>query len=166
MTSTPKVKHYSLLDYTATIKTVVGTTLVATIGGAQSYLGRISVTQEAANITKNTDVSGSTVYSFSNNHSGTVAFELSFVAEAMDTLIGFIKERYVDEPSSWKDATFTIDITRAGSSSPAISCEGCMLTKRPDWETLAEVGVRSYEFVAAKITERSLAEQDLSSTPS
>ena len=166
MTSTPKVKHYSLLDYTATIKTAVGTTLTVTLGGAQSYLGKISVIQEAANITKNTDVSGSTVYSFSNNHSGTVTFELSFVAEALDQLIKFIKEKYVDEPSSWKDATFTIDITRAGASSPAISCEGCMLTKRPDWETVAEAGMRPYEFVAAKITERSLEEQDLSSTPS
>lgn len=157
--ATPQVKHYSLLDYIIVITTVSGQGLTVTLGGSQSYLGRVTVQREKANITKTTDVTGSTVYSFSNDHSGTVSLELSFVSTALDSLLKLIREKYLEQPTAWKDATFNIDITRSGSSSaPVVSLMGCMLSKYPDWEVSAEVGTRTYEFLVAQIEERTFDE--------
>lgn len=161
----PTIKHYSFLDYTATIKSSRGTGLSVKLGGSQSYLGKISVSQENNNITKITDVTGSTVYGYSNDHSGSVTFEISFAAEAFENLLAFVRQKYIEDPTNWKDATFAIDIYKAGNSTqPIVSCMGCMLKKRPDWEVTKDVGTRTYEFYVAQIEERAVFELEISSS--
>lgn len=160
------VKHYSLLDYVATIKpTDPNLAIVAVLGGSQSYLGRITVEQDVDNITKTTDATGSTVYSFSNDLSGTISFEISFVAGAVETLLSFVKSRYNNNPNLWKEATFTIDITKAGEAGqPVISCMHCMLKKRPNWSVEKDVGMRTYEFFVARIEERTIEDLTMSTS--
>lgn len=160
----PTYSHYSLLDYTATIKLVKDTTnndaiFKVELGGSQSYMGSIKVSRDKENVTRTTDATGSTVYSFSNSHAGSVEFELSFVSTAMDALIKMVTTTYLNSPANWKNATFNIDIARAGySSQPIISLMGCMLKKIPDWEVSGEPGMRPYEFEVAQIEERTITE--------
>lgn len=160
-------KYYSLLDYTFTITAVDAdsnsTFASVTLGGTQGYLGGATIVGKTDNITQQSDATGGVIYEFSNDHTATITFELSFVATALDNLLKFIRESYVITSTgavdSWKKATFTIDVFKIGLTGPIVSNMGCMLRRIPNWEVEATSGTRTYEFYVAKKEEYNSTER-------
>jgi len=145
------VKQYSLLDFSLSI-TFKGSRYNIPIGGIGSYLGSIKVSKSTDNVTKTVDATGSGVYAYSHDHSGTVDIEISQVSEQVGTIIKKIMNYYHSQTNGdWKKGIVGISLMKNGSK--VIDATDCMLTKMPDFEASAEPGTRVFIFASIEIRE-------------
>lgn len=152
------MKQYSLLDYTISITlkkstTDSGTKLNIPIGGAGNYLGSIKFAKDTDRITKTVDATGAGVFSFSNDHSGTVDIEITQVSDAVNEIIKTVFNKYITGNDSWKETILDITLYK-GTTQPIIEATNCMLVKMPDLEIGNEVATRTFSFVAMEIHEK------------
>jgi hypothetical protein len=149
------MKQYSLLDYNISITAkTTGITYSIPVGGIGSYLGSITVAKSTDQISKTVDATGSGVFSYSHDHSGTIDIEISQVSEKVGDIINKIMDYYHSETiGDWKKGLVDIEITKIGQSKPVIDASDCMLVKMPDLAIGAEVAMRTFSFVAIEIRE-------------
>jgi hypothetical protein len=147
------VKLYSLLEYTVSIKFKnVPNAVSIPLGGMGSYIGSIAFTKDAPNITKTVDTTGSGIFSFSANNSGTVTVEISYLSVKVQEMINRIIARYYSaNGTDWK--TTLLDITISKNNETIIEATNCMLQGLPDLTLGAEVGMRTFVFQAIEIKE-------------
>lgn len=158
------VKQYSLLDYTLSviIKEAPGADANALevdipIGGAGKYLGSITVTKSTDNVTKTVDATGAGVFSFSNDHSGTVDIEISQVSDVVGEIIKKIVDKYYQDydtagiETDWKRTV--LDIVISKNDQKVVEATDCMLVKMPDLGIGNEVATRTFSFIAMEIRE-------------
>lgn len=147
------VKLYSLLEFTVSVKFKNQPTAVnIPLGGYGSYLGSISISKEAPNITKNVDTTGSGIFSYSANNSGTITVELSFLSIKVQELINRIISRYYSvNGTDWKDTL--LDITISKNNQVVIEATDCMLEGTPELTLGSDVANRSFVFQAVEIKE-------------
>ena len=152
------VKQYSLLDYTMTITSKsTGITYNIGIGGIGSYLGSITVAKSTDQITKTVDATGSGVFSYSHDHSGTIDIEVSQVSNTVNQIIENIMNYYYSETQGdYKKGLVDIEIFRNGVK--AVDATGCMLSKMPDLAIGSEVAMRTFSFLAIEIREHATGE--------
>lgn len=149
-----KVKQYSLLDYAISIKSsdIIGGSIDIPIGGRGSYLGSVTVSRNTANITSEVDATGSGVFSFSADNSGTLTFNLSYVSDTAMTIINSIVSKYRDpDTQAWKTAM--VDIVISNAQGPVITAKSCMLQGSEDLNLSPEVPRRDFVFLAMDIDE-------------
>lgn len=153
-----KFTHYSLLDFTVNItSTDLGINL--SIGGQKgSFFGGVTVAREKANISKNVDDTGSGVFNYSANNSGTLSLVLNQLSEQVNTIINNIASKYHDpDNQAWKKATFGIEIFKAGIDKPVVSASFCMLEQVPELGIESEASNRTFVFLAMEISEVQVA---------
>ena len=146
-------KFYSLLDYAVSIKFKNQSSAVnIPLGGVGSYLGSISISKETANITKTVDATGSGVFSYSANNSGTITVELNFLSIKVQELVNRIISRYfAANGNKWKETV--LDITISKNNEVVIEATDCMLEGAPELSLGAEVANRSFVFQCIEIKE-------------
>lgn len=145
------VKQYSLLDFSLSI-TFKKNRYNIPIGGVGSYLGSIKVAKATDNITKTVDATGSGVFAYSHDHSGTVDIEISQVSNKVATIINRAMKWYHSETNGdWKNGLLDIVIMKNGRK--VLDATSCMLTKMPDLEIGNEVAMRTFSFQAIEIRE-------------
>jgi len=150
------VKQYSLLDFSLSIDSKVdGITYNVPIGGIGSYLGSIKVAKSTDNVSKTVDATGSGIFAYTHDHSGTVDIEISQVSEKVGQIINKIIDYYHSETQGdWKKGL--IDITISKNNVAYLVATDCMLTKMPDLEMGAEAGMRTFSFASIEIKEKGL----------
>ena len=145
------VKQYSLLDFSLSI-TFKNDRYNIPIGGIGSYLGSIKVSKATDNISKTVDATGSGVYAYSHDHSGTIDIEVSQVSDVVAKIIKKAMNYYHSQTNGdWKKGLVGITIMKNGTK--VIDATDCMLTKMPDLELGAEVGMRTFSFASIEIRE-------------
>jgi hypothetical protein len=146
-------KLYSLLEYTVSVKFKSQTNAInIPLGGMGSYLGNIAIAKETPNITKNVDVTGSGIFSFSANNSGTITVELSYLSVKVQELINRIISRYYSTNGvDWK--TTLLDITISRNNMVIVEATDCMLDGLPELTLGAEVGKRTFVFQCINVKE-------------
>lgn len=148
-------KQFSLLDFSISI-TWKNVRYNLPMGGAGSYLGSISVTKSTDNITTTVDATGSGVFNFSADHSGTVEIELSQVSDKINEIINKMANYYHSQRAGdWKNALVDITISKNGVA--LVDATSCMLTKMPDLSIQPEVQNRTFTFSAIEIRELQVA---------
>lgn len=147
------VKLYSLLEYSVSIKFKNQQNAVdIPLGGMGSYLGSISISKDGANITKTVDATGSGIYSFSANNSGTIAVELSYLSVKVQEILNRIISRYYStNGTDWKQTL--LDITISKANQVVIEATDCMLEGAPELTIGPEAAQRSFTFLAIEIKE-------------
>ena len=146
-----QVKQYSLLDFSISI-TFKKKTYNIPLGGFGSYLGNISISKNTDNISTTVDSTGSGVFSFSADNSGTIEIEITQVSDKISQIIQNMQNYYQSTVSGdWKNAL--VDITIHKNAIPIIEATNCMLVKMPDWTAGPEVSTRTYSFSAIEIRE-------------
>lgn len=157
------VKQYSLLDFTVSViikeapGVDAGLEVDIPIGGAGKYLGSITVTKSTDNVTKTVDATGAGVFSFSNDHSGTVDVEISQVSDVVANIIDKIINNYYQDyeqqgvETDWKRTV--LDIVISKGSQKVVEATDCMLVKMPDLSIGNEVATRTFSFIAMEIRE-------------
>lgn len=146
-------KLYSLLDYSVSIQFKGQTNAIKIpLGGMGSYLGSIGISKESANITKTVDATGSGIFSYSANNSGTITVELSYLSIKVQELINRIISRYYsNNGTDWKKTL--LDITISKNNQVIIEATDAMLEGTPELSLSAEVGMRSFVFQCIEIKE-------------
>jgi len=146
-------KLYSLLDYTVSIKFKGQPNAVnIPVGGMGSYLGSINVAKESPNITKTVDSTGSGIFSYSANNSGTLTVEISFLSIKVQELINRIISRYyAPNGTEWKKTL--LDITISRNNRVVIEATDAMLEGAPELVLGPEVANRSFVFQCIEIKE-------------
>lgn len=147
------VKLYSLLEYTVSVKFKSQPNAInIPLGGMGSYLGSISIAKENANIQKSVDVTGSGIFSYSANNSGTLTVELSYLSVKVQELINRIVSRYhATNGSDWKNTL--LDITISKNNRVILEATDCMLEGLPELTLGAEVAKRNFVFQCIEIKE-------------
>lgn len=147
------VKLYSLLEYTVSVQFKDQANAVnIPLGGMGSYVGSIAIAKESANITKTVDATGSGLFSFSANNSGTLTVELSYLSIKVQELINRIVSRYYAANGvDWK--TTLLDITISKNNQVIIEATDCMLDGLPELTLSAEAARRSFVFQCIEIKE-------------
>lgn len=156
------VKQYSLLDYSLSItlrttptdltgleQDTLTSRYNVPIGGSGKYLGSIKFTKSTDNIGKTVDATGAGVYSFTNDHSGSVDIEISQVSDTIAQIINNLAEKY--HTGAWRDTM--VDIVMSKGSTKVIEATSCMLVKMPDFAVANEVAPRTFSFLAMEIKE-------------
>jgi len=145
------VKQYSLLDFALSI-TFKKREYDIPVGGIGSYLGSIKVAKATDNISKTVDATGSGIFAYNHDHSGTIDIEISQVSTKVGEIINQVMEYYQSETEGkWKEALISIVIKKNGKK--VIDAPDCMLTKMPDLDISPEAGMRVFSFAAIKIRE-------------
>lgn len=147
------VKLYSLLDYSVSVKFKNQANAVnIPIGGMGSYLGSLVIAKENPNISKTVDVTGSGVFSYSANNSGTLTVELNFLSIKVQEIINRIIARYYSpNGTEWKNTL--LDITISKNNVVVIEATDCMLEGAPELNLSAEVANRTFVFQCIEIKE-------------
>lgn len=147
------VKLYSLLEFSVSVKFKNQPNAVnIPLGGMGSYLGSISISKDAPNITKTVDATGSGIFSFSANNSGTITVELSYLSVKVQELINRIISRYYSSNGTdWKQTL--LDITISKGNEVIIEATDCMLEGTPELGIQPEAAMRSFVFQAITIKE-------------
>lgn len=146
------VKKYSLLDYTVTLG-IDGTSESISLGGKGSFLGSISVERDTPNITKTVDATGSGVYAFSADNSGTITFNLTYISNAANEIMNKLVGKYhATNVNAWKDNS-SLTITIMKDDRPVIVAKHCMFAGLDSLELGPEVPTRNYPFLAMEISE-------------
>lgn len=146
-------KLYSLLDYSVSIQFKGQTNAIKIpLGGMGSYLGSISISKENPNITKTVDATGSGIFSYSANNSGTITVELSYLSIKVQEIINRIISRYYsNNGTDWKKTL--LDITISKNNQVIIEATDAMLEGTPELSLSSEVGMRSFVFQCIEIKE-------------
>lgn len=146
-------KLYSLLEYSVSVQFKNQANAVnIPMGGMGSYLGSISVTKDAPNITKTVDATGSGIFSYSANNSGTITVELNFLSVKVQELINRIISRYYStNGTEWKKTL--LDITISKNNQVVLEATDCMLEGTPELNLSADVPNRSFVFQCIEIKE-------------
>jgi len=148
------VKQYSLLDFSLSI-TFKKITYNIPVGGIGSYLGSIKISKATDNITKTVDATGSGIFAYSHDHSGTVDIEISQVSVDVAKIINNVMDYYQSvEDGNWKKGLVGISIMKNGDK--IMDATDCMLLKMPDLELGAEVTTRTFSFAAIEIREHAI----------
>lgn len=147
------VKLYSLLEYSVSVKFKNQANAVnIPLGGMGSYLGSISISKDSPNITKTVDATGSGIFSFSANNSGTITVELSYLSIKVQELLNRIISRYyASNGLEWKKTLLDIVITK--NNEAVIEATDCMLEGTPELSIGPEAAMRSFVFQAITIKE-------------
>ena len=147
------VKLYSLLEYTVSVKFKTQPNAInIPLGGMGSYLANISISKENPNIAKTVDATGSGIFSYSANNSGTLTVELSYLSIKVQELINRIVSRYYSvNGTDWKKTL--LDITISKNNQVIIEATDCMLEGLPELTLGAEVGNRTFVFQCIEIKE-------------
>lgn len=148
-----RVKLYSLLEYTVSIKFKNQPNAISIpMGGMGSYLATISVSKDAPNITKTVDATGSGSFSYSANNSGTLTVEVSYLSVKVQELLNRIISRYyATNGQEWKNVI--LDITISRNNEVVVEATDCMLEGAPDLSLGAEIANRSFVFQCIEIKE-------------
>lgn len=150
------VKQYSLLDYSLSIYPHGSNSenaLNIPIGGLGRYLGSIKFSKSTENVSKTVDATGSGVFSYTNDHSGTVDIEISQVSEQISTIITQIAEKYNDG-TNYFGTNVLLDIVMSKNNTPIIEATNCMLVKMPDLVIANEPATRTFSFLSMEIKEK------------
>lgn len=146
-------KLYSLLDYSVSIQFKGQTNAIKIpLGGMGSYLGSISISKANANITKTVDATGSGIFSYSADNSGSITVELSYLSIKVQEIINRIISRYYsNNGTDWKKTL--LDITISKNNQVIIEATDAMLEGTPELSLSSEVGMRSFVFQCIEIKE-------------
>lgn len=147
------VKLYSLLEYTVSVKFKKQSNAVnIPLGGMGSYLGSITTSKEKPNIQKTVDDTGSGIFSYSANNSGTLTVELSYLSVKVQELINRIVSRYYAvNGTEWKQTL--LDITISKNNEVVVEATDCMLEGLPELQIGPEAAKRSFVFQCIEIKE-------------